>query len=137
MCLGRESCVSGTIFCRDSPVLAPSGSTKHPNGDIPVVRLASPCTANAAYFTYPLPRVMIGSSSFPVVSPTPSSITVSLGPWVARRPSTGLARSNQKLPDSLDLYGEPIRFTPFPRKQMDVACLRAIVHWTEKQLVLR
>ena len=27
VCLGRESCVSGTIFCRDSPVLAPSGST--------------------------------------------------------------------------------------------------------------
>ncbi len=27
LCLGRESCVSGTIFCRDSPVLAPSGST--------------------------------------------------------------------------------------------------------------
>ena len=39
---------------RDSPVLAPSGSTKHPNGDIPVVRLASPCTAKPAYFTFPL-----------------------------------------------------------------------------------
>ena len=58
-----------------------------------------------------------------------------VGPRDRRR--AGPPRSKQKIPDSPDLSGQPSRFTPFPRKQMNVACLRAIVHGAEKKLIRR